>query len=155
MDPLADRADRAARHHPAAALPVRELARLVQDSGTRVPEHVLLRALLSEPRRFRIVDPWKGPWTRLGVRRHAGRPRLQAALRRSMPGLVDGPRVVPRPGAPTCAGGPAAAAADRMRRTLIHLGWRVDDHSPTDLARWHRLVLEGQRLGGRLEGTTS
>lgn len=120
-----------------------------------MPEHVLLRALMAEPRRFRIVDPWRGPWTLLGVRRHAGRPRLQAALRRRTPGFVDGPRVVPRPGAPAFSGGPADAAVDRIRRTLIHLGWRVDDHSPTDLARWHRLVLEGQRLRSRLAGTAS
>lgn len=148
MDALADRAARAAHRHPAAALPVPELARLVQESGARVSDEVLLRALLADPARFRIVDPWRGPWSRLrrgDVRgRRRGRPH----------DLVDGPRVVPESGGSSWTPGPAAPALARMRQTLIRLGWTVDDASPTDLARWHRLVLEGYRVRNRLTGRT-
>lgn len=151
MDALTDRAARAAHRHPAAALPLSELSRLVQESGTRVSDDVLLRALLTEPARFRIVDPWKGPWARLRSDRRTGRHgSLAGAGDRRVPNLVDGPRVVPAPGAAPWSPGPAGPALGRMRQALIRLGWRVDDASPVDLARWHRLVLEGQRARNRL-----
>lgn len=150
MDALADRAARAATRHPAAALPLGELARLVQGSGARVPHGVLLRALASDPRRFRIVDPWRGPWSRLrGDRRTGHLARARRPDRASFQGcrgLLDGPRVVPGPGGPSWSPGAAGPALERMRQTLIRLGWKVDDASPMDLARWHRLVLEGARV---------
>lgn len=149
MDALADRAARAASRHPAAALSLGELARLVQDTGARVPEPVLLRALASDPTRFRVIDPWRGPWARLRVDRRTGhlpRSRSRDGSFDGCEGLLDGPRVVTFPRGPTWSPGPAGPALARMRRTLVRLGWTVDERSPTDLARWHRLVLEGARL---------
>lgn len=148
MEPLADRAARAAHRHPAAALPLGELARLVQESGTRVSHHVLLRALAADPERFRIVDPWRGPWARLAADRGASRRRRRPNP--TIPDLVDGPRVVPRSGSVAWSPGAAGPAVTRLRQSLIRLGWKVDDASPVDLARWYRLVLEGRRVHGRL-----
>lgn len=152
MDALVDRATRAAHHHPAAALSLSQLAGLVRDAGARIPDDVLLQALQADPRRFRIVDPWRGPWSLLRrwaqrASTHSGRTRPHAPI----PGLVDGPKVVPRLGAGARRSGPAGRLP-QLRRTLVRLGWSVDDSSPMDLARWQRLVLEGRRAGDRLEG---
>lgn len=153
MDALVDRAARAAHRHPAAALPLGELARLVQKSGARISDDVLLRALAADPARFRIVDPWRGPWCRLRTARRTGRRHRSGPPERTIRDLMDGPRVVPGAGTTAWSPGPAGPALGRMRQTLIRLGWRVDDASPVDLARWHRLVLEGRRVRGRLTGT--
>jgi hypothetical protein len=150
MDTLVDRAARAASRHPSPALRVSELARMVQGSGTGVPDSVLLRALLAEPGRFRLIDPWRGPWSTL--REHPRGARTDLALPNAdrPRTLVDGPRLVPEAGEKRWTPGPGAAAADRMRRTMIRLGWRIDDASHVDLARWHRLVLESTRARRKL-----
>ena len=154
MDALVERAARAAGRHPAPALRLRELATLVQESGASVSDTVLLRALAADPGRFRLVDPWKGPWCRLrGLRRGGAGPLGGAGrLPSHPPELVDGPRVVPAPGGTAWTPGPAGAAVTRLRQTMIRLGWRVDLASSTDLARWHRLVLESTRVRARLSG---
>lgn len=152
MENLADLAARAAQRHPAPALHVRELATLVQGSGARVPEAILLRALATEPGRFRLVDPWRGPWSTLRRRSGpAGREpsRVSGAAAPRLE-VFEGPSVVPEPGDTPWSPGPAAVVLGLMRQTLVRLGWRVDESSPVDLARWYQLVLESARVRGRL-----
>jgi hypothetical protein len=150
MDALVDRATRAASRHPSPALRVPELARMVQGSGARVPDAVLLRALLAEPGRFRLIDPWRGPWSTLLEDRRGGWPDHAFPNPGRPRTLVDGPRLVPEAGETHWTPGPGSAALDRMRRTMIRLGWRIDDASHVDLARWHRLVLESTRVRRKL-----
>lgn len=150
MDALVDRAAQAATRHPAPALRIRDLARIVQQSGAGVSDTVLLAALRRDPGRFRLVDPWRGPWSTL--RRNTSPmgdsddPRNDGTTS----SLLDGPRLVPAPGSKSWSPGPSAPTIQRMRQTMIRLGWRIDDSSPTDLARWHRLVLESTRVRARL-----
>lgn len=82
LESLADRADHAATRHPAPALRLVELACLVQLSGVRIPESELARALALDPGRFRLLNPWRGPWTALRgrKRRFAPDPEPAAAL---------------------------------------------------------------------------
>jgi len=150
MDPLVDRAAQAASRHPSPALRVPELARMVKGSGAGVPDAVLLRALLTEPGRFRLIDPWRGPWSTLRANRRLGRPDPTPRNDDPPPMLMDGPRLIPQPGEKRWMPGPGGDATDRMRRTMIRLGWRIDDASHVDLARWHRLVLESARVRKKL-----
>lgn len=149
MDALVDRATQAATRHPAPALRIRDLAHMVQQSGAGVSDTVLLAALRRDPGRFRVIDPWRGPWSTL---RETPLSSIDPGARPKddRPPLVDGPRLVPAPGSKAWSPGRSAPAVQRMRQTMIRLGWRIDDSSPIDLARWHRLVLESGRVRAKL-----
>lgn len=148
MESLADRADHAATRHPAPALRLVELARLVQVSGARIPVSELSRALALEPGQFRLLDPWRGPWTALRGRRR----RFAQDPEPSPYQIPDGVWVVPRPTNPGWEPRPFRSVLDRMRACLIRVGWCVDEGSTRDLARWYSLVQEGQRIRIRLAG---
>lgn len=150
METLLDRATRVARHHPAPALPLDELRRLVRGSGVVVREEALLRALARKKDRFRVVDPWRGPWTEL--RPPVGTPADVAgsdpagervALSRSF----GQPWVVVRPRKTDEEDG--SAVLRRLRWTVAHLGWEVDDRSVRDMTRWCRLLNEADRVRRR------
>ena len=150
MDALVDRAAQAAARHPAPALRIRDLALMVQQSGAGVSDAVLLAALMGHPRRFRLVDPWRGPWSTLRKDPRATGDPGDSQRRGHPSSLLDGPRLVPAPGGKAWSPGRTAPTMHRMRQTMIRLGWHIDESSPTDLARWHRLVLESTRVRTRL-----
>ncbi len=146
LESLADRADHAATRYPAPAVRLIELAHLVQLSGVRVPTRELSRALALDPGRFRLLNPWRGPWSTLRGRRR----RLDPDPEPQLYPIPDGVWVVPRPTGAGWEPTPVRSVLDRMRTCLIRLGWRVDEDSTRDLARWYSLVQEDQRLRARL-----
>ena len=167
MQPLVDRAAAVLRRQSVPVLPLRELARLVGQSGMAVSETVLLRAMAAEPERFRTVQPWRAlPGVEPDPRARA---RLQAPARpsaRPSPARARAPQPSPfpgrsagegeiwvLPGAPPERGDPPGverAALRRLRATLVGLGWALDATSARDLARWAGMVLEGERFRGTL-----
>lgn len=155
MDDIADRAARVIARHPAPVLPFSEVGRLVRGSGVAVTDDILLRSLARDPARFRIVDPWKGPWRGLAPGRGdrtAGTfdPSAAAAALGGDPSVAPGPWVVPEPGPAPWSPRGNHVALRRLREGIVHLGWALDLRSPRDVARWCRLVLEAGRTRERL-----
>lgn len=64
MDRLLQAAETVLRRHAAPALRLTELLRHVRrDLGALTPDaEALRRALQTRPDRFRVLDPWRGPW---------------------------------------------------------------------------------------------
>ena len=87
---------------------------------------ILLRALEARPDLFRVLNPWRGPW----------RPESRRASGRALATWVVG--------FARCRESRGTAA--RLKASLAHLGWAVDEQSVTDLARWLGIVREGERL---------
>lgn len=145
METLVERVARVTADHPSPALPLHELRAMVGGSGVAVTEDVLLQALDRARTRIRVLDPWRGPWRSL-VRpgRRSGFPSDDP-----LPGsLTLEPWVVAGPGAP--GGGGESTVLGRMRGTLVHLGWVLDERSPVDMARWCGQVREGRRIRDRV-----
>lgn len=164
MESILDRAARVLAGHPAPALHLDELRRLVGGSGVGVTEEVLLRALRRGSGRFRMVDPWVGPWRTLEpshptrgtaiahtrartarVAREGGAPPEGTPGRRGVGGLagLGRPWVVARPSAQGRGGRDGLRC---LRQSLAHLGWTVDDGSPSEMARWCGLLHEERRV---------
>ena len=126
MMTIAERAAQSLAEHRPPALPLDQLVHQVKDGGAAVGPDILLRALEARPDLFRVLNPWRGPWRSVS-RRAAGRARAVWVV-----GLARGRE----------SGGTAA----RLKASLAHLGWTVDEQSVTDLARWLGMVREGERL---------
>lgn len=133
METLADRAARCLADHPAPALTVEELGARVRAEGAAVTPEVLLRTLESNPERFRVVDPCRGPWRRVWPATRASR-----ADRVGAEGGAPHSRWVVATGAPCPERDPRA----RLRASVAHLGRTVDERSPTDLLRWVGMLCE-------------
>jgi hypothetical protein len=140
MQPLAERAAAVVRRLSGPAVPLPELVRLLRESGIPVSGSVLLRALAAEPERFRVLEPCR-------ALRRAG--RLDApswdALTWVVPAAAPEPRDPPDPQRP---------ALRKLRTSLVRLGWQVDPHSSTDVARWFGMVLEAARFRAALQMDT-
>ena len=146
MEPMLEQTARILFRHPAAALPLRSVAREVQrETPGPGPElHFLLKVLEEHPARFRVVNPWLGPWTSMEPGRsedYAGyRGRLQED------GLLAGPWIValehPAAGSSIDEDGTAA----RLRESLHAVVRSVDEGSTASLARWLGLVREAARV---------
>lgn len=150
MQPLAERAALVLQRLGAPAVPLPELARLLQGSGVVVSETVLLRALAAEPERFRVLDPWRAV------------PKLSGWDRRSRVSVAPGAggegeahwlarTWVLATGRPEPRGAePQQPALLRLRSTLVGLGRQVDPTCSTDVARWLAMVFEADRFRGVL-----
>jgi hypothetical protein len=128
MNPIAVRAESALREHPHPALRLAELVELIAEQVDRTLDGSRLRAILERhPDRFRILDPWRGPWrtavTRDDADRRAGEVWVVA--------VVD-------PGDPP---GGLGGAAQKMRESVRWLGRGVDPRSPTEVSRWYAIAL--------------
>jgi len=130
MDTLPYTAETVLRRHPAPALRLGELLRLVRLSlrNPALDRDRLLRSLSACPERFRLLDPWRGPWKR----------------------VIVGPEPVPQPepwvvlvGDPGGEAGPSVdgMAAARMRVCVRWMATGVDPTSAWSLARWHGLAV--------------
>jgi hypothetical protein len=130
MQSLADRAAQILTRLGQPALSLGELARMIRESGAQVSETVLVRSLLAEPDRFRVIEPW----------RSVGRTQSEAQ---------DPP--TPTTWIVAAAGGESAArpALRRLSASVLQLGWRVDAASAPDTARWFAMVLETERFRER------
>ncbi len=129
MHEILHHAETALRRHPAPALRLHELLRLVRESTSNQSlDGRLLRTLLEEhPERFRILDPWQGPWRFAGIARDAGEegddPWVVVITDPGDQDLVD-----PRPAA-------------RLRESVRWVARGVDPRSRRELARWHALMM--------------
>lgn len=156
METLVDAARRILFRHRAPALPLSELHRRIGEdrSGPLADADFLLRRLRSRPDLFRVLDPRRGPWRRLG---RTGPDPVPEPYRRVL-GEAAAPMerwIVPRAGDPEAGSGPGPAAGEgvpRLRASLLRLSRNVDGGSSTALCRWLRLVREDRLLRDRVPG---
>jgi hypothetical protein len=131
MDALARSADTILRSQVAPALRLTELLERVRvDTGVRTLDADRLRAALElRPDRFRLLDPWRGPWrfVRSGpTRPHVGEPWVV---------------VVGDPGDQGGAQDTRSNVERRLSASVRWLGASVDARSGRALTRWHRMVV--------------
>ncbi len=121
-------------------LPVSRLLAGLRVDGVTLPggEEHLLTSAQGEKGLFRVLSPWRGPWSR------------EANL---------APRALLRPGVrgwageawilgfapPTSASGPGGRASRRLSETLKAWGRGVDDSAPASVARWVRATEEAEK----------
>lgn len=140
MDTLPDAAETVLRRHPAPALRLGELLRLVRRSLRDPALHRdrLLQSLGARPDRFRLLDPWRGPWKRMSDGLDA-RPQSEPwVVLVGDPGDEAGPSV-------------DGMAASRMRACVRWMAAGVDPTSAWSLARWHGLALAEASVRAVLE----
>ncbi len=126
VNPIASCAEDALRAHQHPALRLSELVDLVAERIDRGLDAARLRVLLEEhPERFRVLDPWCGPW-RL--------PTQERGLARPGDAWVV---IVTDPGDPP----DTSPTALRLRESVRWLGRGVDPRSPTEVSRWYAIVL--------------
>lgn len=130
MESLARRTALALSRHPAPAVPFGEAVRLARETGMPVTEEVLLRSLRTEPALFRVLEPWRDPWSTTPAE----------------PWLV--------PLDPGVALATAPASLRRLRACLVWLGRTVDDRSTPAMARWFSLVREEERVRAAAAGAS-
>lgn len=148
MESLPDVAHRVLARHPAPALPLGELHRQVAlaRSGPTPPAASLLARIRSRRRRFRILDPWRGPWRVL-------RSRSDGATRRALreAGLGLDPWVMTADPDGRAPRHRADSTVSLLRTTMHHLSLAIDPDSASALARWILLLREEQAIRGRLD----
>lgn len=160
MESLPDVAHRVLTRHPAPALPFHELHRqvtLAKAGPTPKPDFLLSR-LRSRRGRFRILDPWRGPWRTLLDRPPcpASSASAAASCLRSLRerGIAFDPWIVARTPDPGSAPPRRANAALRLRSSLLHLSRTIDGDSASTLARWMLLLREERALRRRIVRST-
>ncbi len=121
MNPIATYAENTLRHHAHPALRLRELVELIAARVDRSLDCARLRAILEGyPDRFRILDPWRGPW------RMEAEPRTDVWVV-----AISEPEGCPH-GAPS---------ALKLRESVRWLGRGIDPRSRTDVSRWYAIAL--------------
>lgn len=148
MESLPDVAYRILARHPAPALPFRELHRQVAlaRAGPTPTAGTLLARIRSRRRRFRILDPWRGPWEVL-------RSRPDDATRRALrdAGLALEPWVTTADPDGRAQPGAAGSTVPLLRTTMHHLSLAIDPDSASALARWILLLREERAIRRRLD----
>ena len=128
MNPIAVCAESALRHHPHPALRLSELAELVAERIDRTLDEARLRSILeSHPDRFRILDPWRGPWRTMPCGDRAEAPARDVWV----VAIVD----------PTHPPDASGAAARKLRECVRWLGRGIDARSPQEVSRWYAIAL--------------
>lgn len=132
MNPIAAFAEGALREHTHPALRLRELVALVSERVDRTLDGDRLRAILETyPDRFRILDPWRGPW------------RSMLDDTPAAPGTCDVWVIaIVTPDRPP--GGSALAV--KLRETVRWIGRGVDPRSPREVSRWYAIALAERAL---------
>lgn len=129
MNAIAACAESALRHHVHPALRLSELLEVVAERVDRTLDVARLRATLeAHPDRFRILDPWQGPW-RTVLRDAARNPRKAIDVWVVVLSDPDDP--------PSGEGG----ALIKLRESVRWLGRGIDPRSRTDVSRWYAIAL--------------
>ncbi len=130
MEHILSAAEQVLRNSGAPALRLSALLdELVTTTGTRMLDGPRLRSLLeARPDRFRILDPWRGPWRFVNRRAETSSDPWVVVVR----DLGDGPGVAADP-----------RVIRRVRESVRWLGLTLDARSPRQVSRWEGLVLEG------------
>jgi len=128
MNPIASQAEAVLKQHPHPALRISELIDLIADQVDRSLDATRLRtALKQHPDRFRVLDPWRGPW-----RSVLEAPQWSELADDGWVVLVTDP--IPHP-----------AGADRtlttMRESVRWLARNVDPRSASEVSEWYAIVL--------------
>jgi hypothetical protein len=106
-----------------------------QRSGASVGgHHVLLQELRARPDRFRILNPWIGPW-RTAMRRHEG------------PGFLPWVIALRVPRTPR---GPGCRSLVSMTESLRAIAARLDSDCPSSVARCLGLLVAGREVARHL-----
>lgn len=130
MNPVAICAERVLRAHDHPALLLSELVELIAPRIDRGLDAARLRALLEEhPERFRVIEPWSGPWRPGGP----GGPGTGTGTERREAWVV----AITEPELPP----DAPHAALRLRESVRWLTRGVDPRSRADVSRWYAIVL--------------
>lgn len=130
MESILEAAEAALRQDGGPALQLSELLALVR-ARTRLfalRADALRRVLESDPGRFRVLDPWRGPWSHLEP--------AEAPTLTHEPWVL----VVGDPGGHD-ARQESTGPQRRLRDSVRWLGLAVDPLSPREVARWHSLAL--------------
>jgi hypothetical protein len=128
MNPIAACAESALRQHPHPALRLAELVELVAERMDRTLDERRLRSVLEDhPDRFRILDPWRGPWRSVLAPIGNDTPSRDVWVL----AVVDPDRPPDRPDAP----------ALKLRESVRWLGRGIDPRSPHDVSRWYAIAL--------------
>ncbi len=129
MNAIATCAETALREHAHPALRLSELLAVVADRIDRSLDAARLRAALEgHPDRFKILDPWQGPW------------RVGPASLDEGPSHPDNDVWVVAlsdPGAPPAGGGTLI----KLRESVRWLARGVDTRSRSDVSRWYAIAL--------------
>lgn len=126
VNPIAECAEQALRAHAHPALRLSELVDLVAERIDRNLDAGRLRAALEEhPERFRVLEPWSGPWRSDGPGR-ALHPRRDAWI-----------VVITHPDDPPDAPAPAL----KLRESVRWLSRAIDPRSTVEVSRWYAIVL--------------
>jgi hypothetical protein len=132
MHPIATFAEGALREHTHPALRLRELVDLVIRRVDRSVDGRRLRAILEAyPDRFRILDPWRGPW-----RSVLGADADGALACDVWVIAVAAPDRPPE--------GPPVAA--KLRETVRWIGRGIDPRSQREVSRWYAIALAERAL---------
>jgi len=137
VESILEAAEAALRQDGGPALKLSELLGLVR-ARTRQPglrAEDLRRILESSPHRFRVLDPWRGPWSHL----EPG----------SLPARDPWVLVVGDPGGDDAHG--TTALEHRLSASVRWLGLAVDPSSPREVSRWHCLALAERRTRRQLD----
>lgn len=118
----------------ASGAPALRLGVLLEDlratTGERALQAPRLRTLLeARPDRFRVLDPWRGPWRSVGRPDPSGPGEPWVVAVRDLgdgAGACGAPRVI-----------------RQIRESVRWLGLALDARSVRCVARWQGLVLEG------------
>lgn len=129
MDSLVSAAEAQLRRHPAPAVPLLVLLRLLREAGSdRLLDVGRLRTVLERhPERFRILQVWRAPLDEFdgdGIEGGADNPWVALLTEPAEPDVVGLPPTV-------CT----------MRESVRWLARRMDDRSRTEALHWQRLVL--------------
>ncbi|MDH5759361.1 MAG: hypothetical protein OEZ65_07205 [Gemmatimonadota bacterium] len=139
MEMLLTLAESILRDHPAPAMPFGDLLVQVREhpSCSSVDGAKLLGVLKSAPDRVKILDPARGPW----------RPREGGSA--PSPDAWVALLGTPRSGPSATSGTPALRI---LRESVRWLARGVDERSTSEVARWHRMVLEEAAVRERWTG---
>lgn len=126
MNPIVLCAEQALRAHTHPALRLSELVELIAGRVDRGLDARRLRAVLEEhPERFRLLEPWAGPWRPDGTPRRPAQPEDAWVVVVTDP---DDPPDAPR-------------SALRLRESVRWLSRGIDQRSAIDVSRWYAIVL--------------
>lgn len=126
MNPIVLHAEQALRAHTHPALRLSELVELIAARVDRGLDTRRLRAVLEEhPERFRLLEPWAGPWRSDGPTR---RPRPHDDAWVVVVTDPDHPPDTPR-------------SALKLRESVRWLARGIDGRSAVDVSRWYAIVL--------------
>lgn len=135
MQAILQHAEEVLRQHPAPAMELGELhSRLRELRPTCTPVCATLRGILeNSPHRFRVVDPWCGPWLHC---REEDRPDTDGVVVIAIGGV--------------CSEGDPSPGSALLRESLRWIARGIDLRSQGGVARLYALILAEDAARSRL-----